>query len=252
MKKIVVFDFDGVICNSTEECMITGYNAWLKYNKKNNFIRSSEEVPSDLAQYFRPLRSLVRTAGQYFLIFNSYKNGQINTEADFNDYCRKCEDEISEYEKLFFQSRDILRDQDVTYWLNLLYSYEDFSENMKKVIIKTDVYIVTGKDKDSVRTFLLHAGIDFQASRIYDKDAAHNKVGALKEIAQRENRALAEIVFLDDNINHLLEPKEAGCLVYLAGWGYHLQEHLQKAVYNKIEILNLKDWCDIIMNEVDK
>ena len=246
MKKIVAFDFDGVLCNSTEECMITGYNAWMKYKGKNIFVQKTEDVPSDLAKYFRPLRGLVRTGGQYFILFNSYENGRINNEADFDDACLKYEEEISEYEKLFFLCRNILRDKDVNYWLSLHSSYENVPENMKKVMKSANVYIVTGKDKDSVRTFLYHLGIDIQDSKIYDKNAARNKIGALKKVAQREDKSLAEIIFLDDNINHLMEPKKAGCLVYMAGWGYHSKEQMELAKSKGVPILGLKHWVKMM------
>src|SRR3989338_7578367 len=77
-RMIVVFDFDGVICDSTEECLITGYNAWLEYQKKDGFVTKAAQIPPGLVKYFRRLRGMVRTAGQYFAIFKSY--GSANME----------------------------------------------------------------------------------------------------------------------------------------------------------------------------
>ena len=34
VNKYYVFDFDGVICDSTNECLITSYNAYNKYIHK--------------------------------------------------------------------------------------------------------------------------------------------------------------------------------------------------------------------------
>ena len=48
MSKVFIFDFDGVICNSIEECLIISYNAYLNnndfflphsINKRNDFIK---------------------------------------------------------------------------------------------------------------------------------------------------------------------------------------------------------------------
>ena len=36
-RKIVVFDFDGVVCDSTDECMVTSWNAWEKWNERDAF-----------------------------------------------------------------------------------------------------------------------------------------------------------------------------------------------------------------------
>jgi len=35
--KYVVFDFDGVVCDSTNECLVTAWNAWERWNKTQWF-----------------------------------------------------------------------------------------------------------------------------------------------------------------------------------------------------------------------
>ena len=35
--KIFFFDFDGVICDSTYECMVTSFNSWSVLNNTNEF-----------------------------------------------------------------------------------------------------------------------------------------------------------------------------------------------------------------------
>jgi phosphoglycolate phosphatase-like HAD superfamily hydrolase len=249
-KKIVVFDFDGVICNSTEECLITGYNAWMRYNGNKGFVRSVEEVPPALAEYFRPLRSLVRTGGQYFAIFNSFKNGRILSEADFDRACGRFVREMAEFERLFFLCRSELRDADRGYWLDLLACYNGLLTGMARIMERTGIYIVTGKDRDSVQAFLGRHSVTIPDNRIYDTNAARDKAAALETIAKNEKRPMADIIFLDDNINHLLHPRKAGCMVHLAGWGYHLPEHLQRAEIEGIDVLELNDWSERIIREI--
>ena len=33
----VVFDFDGVVCDSTDKCMVTSWNAWEEWESRDNF-----------------------------------------------------------------------------------------------------------------------------------------------------------------------------------------------------------------------
>ncbi|MBU4376234.1 MAG: HAD hydrolase-like protein [Candidatus Omnitrophica bacterium] len=249
MNKVIVFDFDGVICDSTEECLITGYNAWLKYQNKIGFVTKTEDIPSDLTKYFWSWRGLVRTAGQYFVIFKSYKNSELNSESEFEQRCKRHAKEIGKYEVLFFEAREKLKNTDVNHWMGLHRPYGDIAQDFKKMLSMANVFVVTGKDKSSVRTFLKHSGIDFPQAKIYDKNAARNKLAALKKIAKITKNDLKDIIFLDDNINHLLEPKQNGCKAYMAGWGYHSEEHLQSAKKKKIPVVALEDWVKKILGK---
>src|SRR5689334_25432393 len=65
---IVVLDFDGVVCDSTEECIVTAWNAWQAHSGKNERVRTSVEVPEPFRDAIRKHRSYVRTAGEYLLL----------------------------------------------------------------------------------------------------------------------------------------------------------------------------------------
>src|SRR3989338_7628338 len=148
--------------------------------------------------------------------------------------------------KDFFLARDKIRNRNIDYWVRLHDVYEGISENFQKINNVADVFIVTGKDKRSVKTFLNSFGINFLEKKIYDKEAADNKLGALKEIAKITQKRLTDIIFLDDNIYHLLPPKQNGCQVFMAGWGYHCDGHLRKAKEQGIEVLQLQNWKERI------
>ena len=81
-------------------------------------------------------------------------------------------------------------------------------------------------------------------SRIYDKDAAHDKLEAVRRAARETGCPIDRITFIDDNIIHLLPAQKAGCRVFMAGWGYHTDEHLEIARANAVPILNLENWDD--------
>ncbi len=254
MNKIIGFDFDGVICDSTEECLITGYNAWLKFQNKSQFITASKQVSEDLAKYFRAWRGLVRTADQYFVVFNSYgKNQKLKNEQDFEQRCIQKKSLQNKYQKLFFAAREELRNKDIEYWSNLHYPYQGIADGLQRIIKIANVFMVTsGKDKPSVKIFLRHLGIDFPEEKIYDKQIAANKRTALEKIAQQTGQKLKDIIFLDDNINHIFNLKQAGCQISMAGWGYHTDEHLTKVAARGIPILDLDNWSDYFMAKLNR
>ena len=242
MSQLIAFDFDGVICNSTGECLVTGYNAWLQYTEQDGFVTTIEEVPEDLAKYFWPRRGFVRTGGQYFTIFHSFENGSMEAEEDFDHLCATYSNEIDQFEQLFFEARDKIRSQDVNHWISLHTAYDGVPTDFKKLYEDNNLYMVTGKDGTSVKTILKHEGIEIAEDRIYDKNAAKNKLAALTAISEKTGIKLSDIIFVDDNINHLLPPKESGCQIFMAGWGYHTDKQLQKAKDLGIEILELDTW----------
>ena len=52
-KKILVLDFDGVVCDSTDECMVSSWNAWEKWNSGAQFRTSLSEFTEEEKRVFR-------------------------------------------------------------------------------------------------------------------------------------------------------------------------------------------------------
>lgn len=244
MNKIVCFDFDGVICDSTEECLITGYNAWADYQGDGRFITKTEQIQDDFAEYFRVWRGLVRTADQYFVIFDSHANSHMLTsEVDFEKRCTENNQARMKYKELFFKARAKLKDQDEDRWFRLNQVYDGMKEGLNHIMALTDVFIVSGgKEKQSIEIFFKYLGINFPQEKIYDHSVASDKVVAVRKIAQLTGSALKDIIFLDDNINHLRHLQEVGCTPIMAGWGYHTHEHITIATDHNIPILALQNW----------
>jgi len=127
-------------------------------------------------------------------------------------------------------------------------TYDGITRNFRRVLRAADVFVATGKDKASVRDFFEYIGIDFPASKIYDKDTAYDKLAALRQISGVTHKRLREIIFLDDNVNHLLMPKRNGCKTFMAGWGYHTEKQLKLSKDKKIPVIGLEDWVQKILD----
>ena len=96
-KKLFVFDFDGVVCDSTDECMVTSWNAWERWNKRDGFRRSLDEFTQSEIETFRPLRPYVRGAGEYYILMRAINSSDVSISSQkvFDNYCRRWEKQLS-------------------------------------------------------------------------------------------------------------------------------------------------------------
>jgi phosphoglycolate phosphatase-like HAD superfamily hydrolase len=244
---ILAIDFDGVICDSTEECVVTAWNAWNLYINKTIQVTTPDQVPNPFRSALRAHRNYVRTAGEYLILLEAALSGKyIRSQRDYDNLFEQFDNSISAFAKLFFSARSRLRSQDEKHWLNLHSVYTGIPMALAQLWKTFDVSIVTGKDASSVQTFFKLFGLPIPSSRVFDKDVAHDKLAAIRMIAANEGQPLNSTFFVDDNIHHLVPAHEAGCHAYLAGWGYHTDEQLELARRLSIPILSLEGWVDVL------
>ena len=65
-----VFDFDGVICDSTDECLITSWNTWQQFKGERQFRYSVSEFDEVFISRFSSVRYRVRGAGEYYALLD--------------------------------------------------------------------------------------------------------------------------------------------------------------------------------------
>ena len=245
MRSILVVDFDGVICDSTEECVVTAWNA---YSNEQGMVRFANEVPEPFQSMLRTHRNYVRTAGEYLLLIEAARCGRtIGSQADYDRLFEEFPAGIQRYAAAFFAAREVLRREDESHWLSLHTIYPGIPVNLRRLWDLFDLFVVTGKDWQSVRMFFDGFDLPIERSRVYDKDAAHDKLEAIRIIAGNAGQPLTSTVFVDDNIYHLLPPHEAGCSAFMAGWGYHTNDQIQLAKQRSIPILELETWADLLL-----
>jgi phosphoglycolate phosphatase-like HAD superfamily hydrolase len=246
--RILVIDFDGVLCDSTEECIVTAWNAWNKYNTKTCRVRAPAEVPESIQCALRINRSYVRTAGEYLILLEAARRGQkIDSQQDYDNLFNEFRPAIKLYGEVFFSVRDSLRSEDESHWLGLHTVFPEIPNDLQRLWEAYTVFVVTGKDSKSVQKFFDSFNLPISSSRIYDKDAAHDKLSAIRVIASSLCQPLSSVAFVDDNIHHLLPPHRAGCHVFMAGWGYHTSEQVQLARQHSIPILELETWAPVLL-----
>ncbi len=68
MSKILCLDFDGVLCDSIDECLLTSYNAYFE-----KYFDKIEKINQKFKNYFYEYRYFVRPAGEYLIIYKAFE-----------------------------------------------------------------------------------------------------------------------------------------------------------------------------------
>lgn len=240
---------DGVIVDSTEECLVVTWNAYQEYNGESNFVTMVNEIDVEFAEHFREIRNYIRGMDEYYLVFNCSK-GDVKNQTVFEELLSKLDqNEMAKFGKCFFNQRVLLKSKDKKSWLNLHKIYDGIVKLIKRVDDSQILYVVTGKDRESVIDFFTHFEIKIDPGKIFDKEIAKNKMEGIRNIAELENVKLEEISFLDDNVTHIVPPHNEGVKCFMAKWGYGMPEHFKLANEKKIRILDKSEIKNDFWNE---
>lgn len=244
-KKILVLDFDGVICDSTPECLVTSLHAWQIYaeeNTKGNFGVSQDD--SGFVDFFYRVRPYVRGGGEYLLVYLLWFEGNLSASRhDFADKSSSFVAEQSRFAEIFYECREIFIRQDVSYWCDLHKPVDGVQELISMISEPHQWYIATLKDKNSVSRLLEHYDISFSPEYILDREDIENKLEALNCIRLRESVSEDDIYFVDDNPMHLLPIAPYFKNIYLSTWVGCDESTLIFAQSNGLKTLN--SWSEL-------
>lgn len=239
-KKIFVFDFDGVICDSTNECLINSYNSYNIYlNNNQKFITSLIEIDANLKKDFRVIRPYIKGAKEYLKFYDYYYSRKnILSLNNFIEYENKTLD-YDQYTKIFYQQRERLKKNNLKEW----FSYNHVFQELINFLNSLDYYyIATLKDKDSVIDILKYYKIKIYEEKILDFNIIKSKLDALNMILNNNSYNKEDMIFIDDNAYHLIDPKNQEYRVYLSNWAdLDNDKHIQIAKENFIDILDRID-----------
>ncbi len=244
MNKIIVFDFDGVICDSSYECLITSWNAWQNFNKKNDFKTTVNSFTQNYINKFLILRPFVKGAGEFYLIHKSiFQNIQIDNQKDYDKLLDQNKKHLEEFKKLMYEQREKIRSNNLKLWIKLHIFYEEVVDIMRKIPLD-NLYIATLKDSLSVEILINSLNINIKKEHIFDQSLIKTKLNALEQISKISNNN--NLLLIDDNINHLIAPKEHGFDVLLTRWGNVVPEFSKIAKHYKIDEIHLNNLNRII------
>ncbi len=213
-KVVYCFDFDGVLCDTMDESLITSYNAYFERDAK-----SVSEIDPGLRDFFYEHRYLVRPAGEYYILYRTFQKGEKAVGKErFIELKASLAEEMKGYAGRFYASREHLK-KHVECWECLHKVYPqgaDFFERGRPF------FIVTNKDKNSVIALASHYGFIDRIIEIYSKEISVDKRILMEKLIADHGLSPSthRIVYVDDHEGTLGEMKELPLDLYLASWGY--------------------------------
>lgn len=233
MKKKIFLDFDGVLFNTVKEAYATAIISIGMYTTIKDIDFTSKHYTS-----FLKYRYLVGPAWNY-----KYILAYLGEEDFLNKYQAKVKcvqkKDYSDFESGFFQTREVLRNNNFSSWLSLNEAYTFLTQLKPLLKDRPEKFcIVTTKDKATVLKLLETEGIIFSVDSIYDqKDFENygNKAEIIKKII--DEKAIKKSIFIDDSQKHLEQCIKIDNLQLLqVSWGY-ISPSDNKAL-NELDILS--------------
>ncbi len=215
MNPVYCLDFDGVLCDSADECVVVGYNAY--YGRE---IEYPEQIAENLRSFFYRNRRLVRPAGEFYLLFEAYegKTGDL-TESRFLELKNSSLQAISSFTKSFYVCRSRLK-SNIEHWLGLHKIYPQAANFLKGD--SPPFYVVTNKDKDSIEKIARRSGFLHRVEAIYSREVSLKKRELFKNLFADSGNdpASRRVLYVDDSEGNLDDLRGLFLELYLASWGY--------------------------------
>jgi len=240
LKKKIIFDFDGVICDSTLECLYIAYNSYTLINSKDNtnFIEI-DQIDSEFKKKFFKYRSYIKGASQFYNLIKMIKE-KSNFHNIENELSVSTDNNIL-FSKIFYEQRISLKERNIDKWFNLHDFNLEILNFLKEYSKNQNILIATLKDSSSVLSLLDYKGINIEQVSILDKDKIKTKLEAVKKFSINFNFDIKDAIFFDDNVYHLLPIHEEGIETYLISWFYKNDYFIDYAKNNNIQTITKFD-----------
>ena len=221
MEKILCLDFDGVICNSIQECLYTSYLAYGNYkNKLKIDYKIRAQIPIDIIEKFNENRYLVKPAKDYGLLQEMLHKKQLISPDNFYKFKKEKIFSENTFERIFFKTRNNLIQSNRMNWFGMHKIYESVKIHWLSLTQKYPTYIVTNKDYNSVSILLDHFNLSIDKSKILGKEIEKPKYKILSNLATKYALENKNVIFIDDSSDYVNEMLGFGFSAFFAKWGY--------------------------------
>jgi phosphoglycolate phosphatase-like HAD superfamily hydrolase len=220
-RPLLILDFDGVICDSLDECFVSSWRAY------HTLYRNAElpHVAVSLRDDFSRLRPFIRAGEDYVLIqeiLHLGKNAEDQTAFDALIH-EAGPLKMKLFKELFTRARTELFAKDREFWLSLNRIYPHMQGIFAKLPQQTPLAILSTKMPFFIAEILGHAQIRVPQKNIHECKA-EEKLSRAEEL--RASGGFPRAVFIDDQIDYLKNNTNPCIDVFLASWGYVKPEWL--------------------------
>ncbi len=248
----LVLDFDGVICDSIDECFVTSWTAYF------NLYRGQRPayLPVTLRKDFARLRPLVRGGADFMLIQEMLDKGQSAfRQSEFDAIARAAGDEkMMLFHELFYKARAEMLESDRESWLGLNRIYPHVAASFSLLSRDAPVFILSTKKPEFIAEILTAKAIPLPRDRIL-YSGSERKLDIVAKVS--EDGGFSRATFVDDQIDHLLCEEAAipdaarrsppPVRALLATWGYVKEEWLQEPL--RVPTVTPREFLALVQRE---
>ena len=264
-RNVIALDFDGVICDSAAECVVSAYGAYV-HAKGEKFDPMESAAPDYFREGFYRIRPLIRDGRDYVMILYLLDLGvPIEDQEDFDHALETRLPDLLDIfgvedgpglEAAFQRYRAGFRGRDEMGWMdrNPLYS------GMLHALRQRDgdlsrVFVTTSKPSHVAKGILEHNGFMLPEGHALGKDmvgTSPDKNVHMRLVTEASGAGYEDIHFVDDQVAHLESAMGLGVNCYLASYGYTTEKQVDKARGLGIRVLEegeLAGWMDGLLGE---
>ena len=216
---MIFLDFDGVLFDTVDEAYAVSVIASGKYSQISEIDFQGRHYKN-----FRQLRYLVSPAWNYQYLLKELESEQslIQIKSNFLERVSVAqEEEYQDFERLFFNTRRTLKEDDFERWSKLNNPFV-FLDEIKFLFLdfKDWTYIVTTKDRSTVLELFSREGLKVEEKRVFDHEDYKN-FGSKRDIIQSILPQGVPSIFIDDSSRHIRDCSQIEGLKCLQpDWGY--------------------------------
>jgi phosphoglycolate phosphatase-like HAD superfamily hydrolase len=220
---LLVLDFDGVICDSAEECFVSSWTAYHVLYRG----RAGAAAPAASRAAFRALRPFARSGEDFVLIQDLIADGtSVEDQAEFDRaWLRPGMPSPGRFKELFYRARTDLLEKDRAAWLSLNTIYPHVRAALPRIHPGTLLYVLSTKKPQFVSETLDANGIAIPRHRVL---YSHGEPKLATVEGLRKSTGSEEAVFVEDQIDAIRGNTNPRIRVYLAAWGYVQESWLRE------------------------
>lgn len=241
-RNVIALDFDGVICDSAAECVVSAYGAYVEA-KGERFDPMASTVPDYFRDGFYRLRPLIRDGRDYVMILYLLDlRVEMEDQEDFDHALEtRLPDLLSLFgvedgpglEAAFQKYRARFRGRDEGGWMDRNPLYDGMVEALRKRDGALGrVFVTTSKPSSVAKGILEHNGFSLPVGHVLGKDMvgrSPDKNVHMGLVTEAIGVGYEDIHFVDDQVAHLESAMGLGVNCYLASYGYVTEKQVEKA-----------------------
>lgn len=241
---LLVLDFDGVICDSAEECFVSSWTAYhALYQGSPCGDPSGGDALASARTSFRTMRPFVRSGEDFVLIQDLIATGRsVQDQLEFDHaWDRPGAPSRDRFKDLFYRARTDLLEKDRRTWLSMNRIYPHVSAALSALPPGAPLYILSTKKPQFVSETLSANGIAIPDGHIL---YSHGEPKLSTVETLRETLGFSEAVLVEDQIDAIHGNTNPRIRVFLASWGYVQESWLREST--GIPVLSPEAFVDLV------